>query len=182
MSGDPNQPAGDIPRLRGEDEAGEGSGRRDLAGLAIAIALFALAWVIANDASDYPVRRSYAQFGPNIVPYIVAAGVALLAGLTVIMAWRGAFEVRDPVNWDGVGWIVAAIVLQIGLLYGGAGFVIASTVLFASAARAFGQKTVFLNLAIGAVLSLLLFFLFQYGLGLALPAGPVERSIDFLLR
>jgi putative tricarboxylic transport membrane protein len=39
-----------------------------------------------------------------------------------------------------------------------------------------------LNLAIGAVLSLLLFFLFQFGLGLALPAGPVERTIDLLFR
>jgi putative tricarboxylic transport membrane protein len=182
MSGDPNQPAGDIPRLRGEDESGEGSGRRDLAGLAIAVGLFALAWVIVNDAWDYPIRRSYAQFGPNIVPYIVAAGVAALAALTVVMAWRGAFEVRDPLNWEGVGWILLAIALQIAFLYGGAGFVLASTVLFGFAARAFGQKTLLLNLVIGAILSALLYLLFRYGLGLALPAGPLERVFDLVLR
>jgi putative tricarboxylic transport membrane protein len=182
MSGDPNQSAGDFPRLHGEDETGEGSGRRDLAGLAIAVALFALAWVIVNDAWTYPIRRSYAQFGPDIVPYIVAAGIAALAALTVAMAWRGAFEVRDPLNWAGVGWILLAIVLQIAVLYGGAGFIAASTILFGCAARAFGQKTLLLNFVIGGVLSVLLFLLFQFGLGLTLPPGPLERAIDLVLR
>jgi putative tricarboxylic transport membrane protein len=54
--------------------------------------------------------------------------------------------------------------------------------LFAFAARAFGQATLLLNLAIGAVLSTLLYLLFRYGLGLSLPAGPVEQTIDLLLR
>lgn len=182
MSGDPNQAAGDTPRLRGEDEAGRGSGRRDLAGLAIAVSLFALAYVIVNDASGYPVRRSYAQFGPEIVPYIVAAGVAGLAALTVLVAWRGGFEVRSPMNWSGVGWLTGAIVLQIVLLYGGAGFIVASAMLFGCAARAFGQRTLPLNFAVGAILSTVLFLLFRYGLGLALPAGPPERLIDLILR
>ena len=182
MSGDPNQTAGDFPRLRGEDETGEGSGRRDLAGLAIAVALFALAWVIVNDAWTYPIRRTYAQFGPHIVPYIVAIGIVVLGGLTVVMAWRGAFEARDPLNWQGVGWILLAIALQIAFLYGGAGFIAASTVLFGCAARAFGQKTLLLNFVIGAVLSGLLFLLFQFGLGLSLPHGPLENAIDHLFR
>jgi putative tricarboxylic transport membrane protein len=182
MSGDPNQAAGDTPRLHGEDEAGRGSGRRDLAGLGIAVALFILAWVIVNDASGYPIRRSYAQFGPEIVPYIVAAGLAGLAALTVVMAWRGGFEVRAPLNWGGVGWLVAAILIEIAMLYGGTGFIPASAVLFGFAARAFGQKTLLLNIAVGAVLSTLLFLLFRYGLGLALPAGPLERAIDLMLR
>jgi putative tricarboxylic transport membrane protein len=182
MSGDPDQAAGDIPRLHGEDEAGRGSGRRDLAGLAIAVALFALAYVIVNDASGYPVRRSYAQFGPEIVPYIVAAGLAGLAAITVVMAWRGGFEARAPLNWQGVAWLVAAILIEIAMLYGGTGFIPASAVLFGLAARAFGQKTLLLNLAIGAILSTLLFLLFRYGLGLALPSGPLERIIDLMLR
>ena len=182
MSGDPNQPAGDPPRLRGEDEAGRGSGRRDLAGLGIAVALFGLAYVIVNDASGYPIRRSYAQFGPEIVPYIVATGLAGLAALTVVMALRGSFEVRAPLNWGGVAWLVGAILIEIAMLYGGTGFIPASAVLFGFAARAFGQKTLLLNIAVGAVLSTLLFLLFRYGLGLALPAGPLERAIDLMLR
>lgn len=182
MAHDPNQAAGETPRLRGEDEAGQGSGRRDLAGLAIAAALFGLAWLIMSDASGYPVRRSHSRFGPDIVPYIVAAGVAVMAVLTVVMAWRGRFEARTPVNWHGVVWLVAALGLQIGLLYAGAGFVVASTLLFGLAALAFGQRTILLNFAFGAVLSAFLYLLFRYGLGLALPAGPLERGVDLLLR
>jgi putative tricarboxylic transport membrane protein len=182
MSGDPNQAAGDTPRLHGEDESGAGSGRRDLAGLAIAVGLFALAYVIVNDASGYPIRRSYAQFGPEIVPYIVATGLAALAALTVVTAWRGGFEARAPLNWGGVAWLVSAILIQIAMLYGGTGFIAASAVLFGCAARAFGQKTLLLNFAVGAVLSTLLFLLFRYGLGLSLPSGPLERAIDLMLR
>ncbi|QBX36271.1 tripartite tricarboxylate transporter TctB family protein [Paracoccus liaowanqingii] len=169
-------------RLHGEDEVGQASGRRDLAGLGIALALFALAAVIYSDASGYPVRRSYAQFGPEIVPFIVAFGILVLAGLTALSAWRGGFETREPLNWGGVIWLVAAIVIEIIMLYSGTGFIPASTVLFAFAARAFGQTTHLLNVAIGAVMSTLLFLLFRYGLGLALPNGPLEQVIDQLFR
>lgn len=182
MADDTRPAAGETPRLHGEDEAGPGSGRRDVAGLAIAVGLFVLAAVIVSDASGYPIRRTYAKFGPEIVPYIVASGVAVLAALTVALAWRGGFEARDRLNWEGFVFIVAAIVLQIVLIYGGAGFIVASGVLFACAARAFGQRTPVLNLAVGAILATVLFVLFRYGLGLALPSGPLERGIDLILR
>ncbi|HEY9020894.1 MAG: tripartite tricarboxylate transporter TctB family protein [Paracoccaceae bacterium] len=169
-------------RLHGEDEVGQGSGLRDLAGLGIAAGLFALALVIYGDASSYPVRRSYAQFGPEIFPYIIAFGIVVLAGFTAVIAWRGGFEARARLNYSGLFWIVAAIVTEIIMLFAGTGFIAASTVLFAFSARAFGQTTHLLNFAIGAVMSTLLFLLFRYGLGLALPNGPLERSIDLLLR
>jgi putative tricarboxylic transport membrane protein len=169
-------------RLHGEDETGQASGLRDLAGLGIAAGLFALAYLIYSDASGYPIRRSYAQFGPEIFPYIIAFGITVLAGITVVIAWRGGFEARAPLNYTGLFWIVAAIVTEVIMLFGGTGFIAASTVLFAFSARAFGQTTHLLNFAIGAVMSTLLFLLFRYGLGLALPNGPLERSIDLLLR
>jgi putative tricarboxylic transport membrane protein len=172
----------DEPRLRGEDEAGPPSNRRDLAGLLIAVALFGLAWLIFSDASGYPIRRSYARFGPEIVPYIVGAGIAVMAVLTVVMALRGRFEERMPLNLRGLAWLIFAIVAQIGLLYAGSGFILAATVLFGCAASAFGQRTVVLNFAIGAALSTLLYLLFRFGLGLALPAGPIESALTNLLR
>lgn len=183
MSAEPqDNAAGGTPRLQFEDEAGQGSGKRDLAGLAIAVALFVLAAIIVNDASHYVIRRSYAKFGPEIVPYLVAGGIAILGALTVVMALRGGFEARDKLNFGGVLWLVAGIVAEIAMLYGGTGFIPGSAVLFAFAARAFGQKTLPLNLAVGTVLSTLLFLLFRYGLGLSLPVGPLERTIDLILR
>ena len=169
-------------RLHGEDEVGQGSGLRDMAGLGIAAGLFALAFVIYSDAAAYPVRRTYAQFGPEIFPYLIALGIVVLAGATTVIAWRGGFEARARLNYGGLFWIIAAIVVEIVMLFAGSGFIAASTVLFAFSARAFGQTTHLLNFAIGATMSTLLFLLFRYGLGLALPNGPLERSIDLLLR
>jgi len=174
--------AGEEPRLPFDDEAGKASGKRDIAGLLIAVGLFGLAAVIVNDASGYVIRRTYAKFGPEIVPYLIAGGLAVLGVLTVIMALRGAFEVRDRLNLGGVLWLVGGIVTEIVMLYGGTGFIPGSAVLFACAARAFGQTTLVLNLAVGAALSTVLFLLFRYGLGLSLPNGPLERAIDLLLR
>lgn len=183
MAAEPQQTAaGEEPRLPFDDEVGKGSGKRDIAGLVIAVSLFGLAALIVNDASGYVIRRSYARFGPEIVPYLIAAGVAVMGVLTVIMAWRGRFEVREPLNWGGMLWLTGGLVAQIGLLYGGAGFIPGSAVLFACAARAFGQKTPLVNLAIGVAMSAILFVLFRYGLGLSLPSGPVEHVIDLLFR
>jgi putative tricarboxylic transport membrane protein len=192
MSGNSNETAGETRlsaseadtevRLRGEDELGAATGLRDLAGLAIAVCLFLLALLIYNDASGYPVRQSYAQFGPEIFPYITAIGVAVLAAITGLVAWRGGFEARDALNLSGFAWIVAAICVQIVMLYAGSGFILASAVLFAFSSRAFGQVTHVLNLAIGFILSATLFLLFRYGLGLSLPSGPLERLIDQLFR
>ncbi|WP_322895286.1 MULTISPECIES: tripartite tricarboxylate transporter TctB family protein [unclassified Yoonia] len=183
MSGDlQNKAAEEDLRLPFDDEAGTGTGKRDAAGLAIAVALFALAAVIVNDASGYAVRQSYARFGPEIVPYVIASGITVLAIVTVVMAWRGQFEARDRLNVGGLFWLVSGIIVEIFMLYGGTGFIAGSTVLFAFAARAFGQATWLLNAAIGAVLSTLLFLLFRYGLGLSLPSGPLERAIDLLVR
>jgi putative tricarboxylic transport membrane protein len=174
--------AGDHPRLHSDYEAGAPSQRRDLGALLIAVGLFGLAWVIFSDASGYPVRRSHARFGPAIVPFIVASGIVVLGALTVVSALRGQFEARDRLNIAGFAWLVAALIAELALIYGGGGFILASTVLFGFAARAFGQTTMVRSLAIGAVLSCALFLLFQYGLGLSLPAGPLEGFINSLLR
>lgn len=174
--------AGEEPRLPFDDEPSQGSGKRDIAGLLIAVGLFALAAVIVNDASGYVIRRSYARFGPEIVPYLIAAGLAVLGALTVVMAMRGKFEARDRLNLGAVLWLVGGILAEIAMLYGGTGFILGSSVLFACAARAFGQTTLVLNLVVGAVLSTVLFLLFRYGLGLSLPSGPLERSINLMFR
>lgn len=183
MSGEPQQTAaGEEPRLPFDDEVGKGSGKRDIAGLVIAVSLFGLAALIVNDASGYVIRRSYARFGPEIVPYLVAAGIAVMGVLTVFMAWRGKFEARAPLNWGGVLWLAGGVIAEIIMLHSGTGFIPGSAVLFACAARAFGQTTLVLNLGVGLVASTILYLLFRYGLGLSLPSGPAERAIDLLIR
>lgn len=155
---------------------------RDLGGLAIAVALFLFAALIAWDGSSYPVRRSYAQFGPEIFPYIVAAGLAIFGVATVFMALRKSFPEREPLNWPAIGWVISAVLAKIVLLYGGAGFIPAAGALFGFAARGLGRRPLWMTVLVGLCVATFLYLLFRHGLGLSLPGGPIERIIDGLFR
>lgn len=155
---------------------------RDLGGLAIAVGLFGLAALIAWDGSTYPVRRSYAQFGPEIFPYIVAFGLAVFGVATVLMAFRKSFPPREEMNFPPVLWIVGAVGAQVGLLYAGLGFIPATGALFGMTARGLGRKPLWLTVLVGLGVATFLFILFKQGLGLSLPAGPIERLIDGVFR
>lgn len=151
---------------------------RDLAGLAIALGLFALAILIWWDASSYPARRNYAQVGPEIFPYVVAAGLVVFGFLTVRLAILSEFPERSEMNWPPVSWIVGAVVAEITLLSIGAGFILASGALFGLSARGMGRRPVWFTILVGVCISALLYILFRHGLGLSLRAGPLERLID----
>jgi putative tricarboxylic transport membrane protein len=155
---------------------------RDAGGLFIAIAMFALAAMIVYDATGYPVRRSYANFGPEIFPYIVASGIALLAALTLLLALRGWFPDRETMHLGSVFWVAGAVVAEIAVMAVGLGFALASGALFGLAARGMGRKPLWLTVAVGVVVSMVLYVLFRHGLGLSLPAGPAERMVDNLFR
>jgi len=154
----------------------------DIGGLAIAVGIFGLAALIAWDASSYPVRRSYARFGPEVFPYIVAAGLVIFGAANVLMALRKSFPAREPLNWHAVGMVVSAVAAKIILIYAGAGYIAAAGALFGLSARGLGRKPLWLTLLVGVCVATLLYVLFRHGLGLSLPAGPVERVINDLFR
>lgn len=168
--------------MRRSDEAPDRRQATDLGGLAIAVALFVFAALIAYDASTYPARQSYAQIGPDIFPYVVASGIFIAGVLTVLMARRAEFPAREAVNWPPVLWIIGALIVQTAALYADSGFIVASAVLFGGAARGFGRKPLWLTVAVGLAISALLYVLFRQGLGLSLPSGLIEPFIDALFR
>lgn len=154
----------------------------DLGGLAIAAGLFIFAALIAWDGATYPIRRSYAQFGPEIFPYIVAGGLAVFGVATVLMALRRSFPAREPMNLKAVSWVISAVVAKIILIYSGAGFILGAGALFGLAARGLGRKPLWLTFVVGVCVTTLLYILFRHGLGLSLPSGPVEQVINGLFR
>jgi putative tricarboxylic transport membrane protein len=81
-----------------------------------------------------------------------------------------------------VVWVVLAVFLEIVLLMVGAGFIVGSGVLFGFCARGMGRKPVWLTVLVGIAVSAALYVLFRHGLGLSLPAGPLERGIDLVFR
>lgn len=148
--------------------------RPDRAGLVIAAGLIAIAAVIFFQMRSMPVTAAYARVGPTTFPYVIAAALAALGVGTAISALRGGFPPREADHIGPILWIVAGLVAQM-LLLKTAGFAVATGALFALTARAFGRGPIWLSLPIGIAFALVVWVIFALGLGLSLPAGPLER-------
>ena len=144
--------------------------------MVIAGALLALAAVIFWDTTSLQLAATYGV-GPKAMPYVVASGLVLLAAGNFLLAWRADLPVRDRIDPRAIALIVgglAALIATIGL---GGGFIAAATILFAVTSAAFGRRAIHIDLAIGLVLALSIYLLFDKLLTLSLPAGPLERLL-----
>ena len=145
--------------------------------LAVAAGIVALGAVVLWGSFHLPTGGGYAQVGPGVVPRIVGVGLLLVGALLVREALAGGFrgldeeeERRLRMDWAAFAWITAGIIAY-GLAIVRAGFVLSSIVLFVLVARGFGSRRWLMNSVIGALLAAAVFALFNYGLGLTLPAG-----------
>lgn len=150
--------------------------RPDRAAFLIAVMLAIVAAVIVWSTAHMGGAGANSPVGPKTFPYVIAAVLFILAILTVVAAWRGEFPDREPEAYGPVVWIVGGLVAQM-LLLNVTGFSIATGLLFAATAKAFGRGPVWLTIPIGIVLSFVVWVIFARGLQLSLPAGPLERLI-----
>ena len=146
----------------------------DTAGMVIAAVLLLIALVICWDASAMQGSTTYGM-GPQAMPYVIAAGMALLAAGNFWLAWRGDFPERESLDPKAIFLILGGLAALIAIIGLGGGFIPATAILFAATATAFGRCAIHIDLAIGAVLAVAVFLLFDKLLTLSLPAGPIER-------
>ena len=76
-------------------------------------------------------------------------------------------------DWIAFAWVSGGIIAY-GLLVERLGFLISSTILFVMVARSFASRRWGLNLGVGLALAIFVFAVFNYGLGLNLPAGILK--------
>jgi putative tricarboxylic transport membrane protein len=150
-------------------------GGLDLAALAVAAVLMALAGLLLWDAAQLGGGPAYARVGPGTATKLVAAGLGALGILTGLMAVRGGFLEPEPYNLSHVLQIVAGFAATIAIIALGGGFILAMTVLFAATAWAFGRRAPVTDFAVGFALALGAYLAFTRLLTLSLPAGPLER-------
>ncbi len=148
--------------------------KRTPAAYVAAAGLFVMAAITAWDASQMRQVSTYG-IGPDYASYLVAGFFAILGIGHVVQGARGKFEKAIAADWSAVGWVAVALAALILVIEIGGGFITAATLLFAFTARALGRRAFLIDLAIGAVLTTLVFLLFNNLLTLALPAGPIER-------
>jgi putative tricarboxylic transport membrane protein len=144
------------------------------AAFVIAAGLAGLAAMILWDASGLKQDGGYAGVGPADVPRIIAYGLLLLAGLTVISGLKGDLPRPPPQAPAPVLWIMGGLIGQLLLLHV-AGFILSGAILFGMTARGFGQKPLWRNILVGFALAFVIYGIFDRLLNL--PGGPLELLI-----
>jgi len=148
----------------------------DRGGIAIAVLLFGIALVVLWDMSRLQLTSVYG-LGPKAMPVVVASGLMLLALGNFVVALRGGPGPREDADPRAVLLILGGLAALTAIIGLGGGFIVATAILFAATATAFGRRAIVADLAIGFVLGFVLFLLFDKVLTLSLPAGPLERLL-----
>jgi len=164
----PDSAPGDVTR--------EPVRRVDRAGLVIAAVLAALAAVLVWDASKLSSTTMYGM-GPEVMPVVIAVGLAILAVGNLIDALRGSLPPRESIDPKPVWLILAGLALLIAIIGFGGGFILATSALFVTTSAAFGRRAILADTAIALVMTTLIYLAFDRLLTLSLPAGPLERLL-----
>jgi putative tricarboxylic transport membrane protein len=154
-----------------------GTGRRpDGAAFIIAALLTAFGAVLLWDAFNLPDKSGYAGIGAAAMPKIVGFALLALAAATLFQGLKT--RIADVPRQNPVPLILIAggLAAQIALLHV-AGFAIATSILFAATAAAFGKRNLLMTLPVGFVIAFAVYGIFDRLLQLNLPGGPLETMI-----
>ncbi len=151
--------------------------------LGVALLLGAAGVLVFLDANGLVTPYSKSDpVGPKTVPFIVAGMLVVCAVLLAINVLRGGHgqaeegedvDLTHPADWKTILPLAGTFVLNI-LLIDWAGWVISGTILFWGSVVALGSRRYIRDGLISVALSLLTFYGFYLGLGIALPAGLLE--------
>lgn len=151
-------------------------GTYDWRALLVGALLLALAGAILWDANNQTIQTTYG-IGPTAMPFVVAGFLGMLAIGHFFVAFRKGLPESPLADGVAMGWISLGLFALLGLMLVGGGFVLAATLLFAFTARGFGRRALLVDLAIGFVIAMTIFLVFNKLLSLTLPTGPLERLL-----
>jgi putative tricarboxylic transport membrane protein len=142
----------------------------------VALGVGALGVVVLLESTTIAGSAGFSGVGPRAFPYVIGAALLALAALLARESFAGGFrsveEAPDgPGIWPHFFAIGAGVLVHMAII-GTAGFVVASSVLFAACAYGFGSRRPVRDLAIGFVLALVTYLIFARGLSIPLPGGP----------
>lgn len=148
--------------------------------IALSLGVLALGVGTAVATASLSGEGGYAQIGPNFMPAVVAFGLTACGLWLLYETLSGGWRERpsdDPAergdhafHAPGFAWITLALGAHMALI-GTAGFVVAAIALFAGVARGFGSRRLARDLAIGAVIAVVVYAFFVRFLNVNLPAG-----------
>jgi putative tricarboxylic transport membrane protein len=151
--------------------------------LAIGAAALVLAAVMAFGAAQIPAAAGYAGVGPNFMPWVVAAALALCGVGLLVEAASGGFRHREAPSgaargdWPPLVWVSAGVVANAALITT-LGFILSCTLCFMLAVRGLrisegkpsgGVRQSVIDFVTGFLIAGPAFWLFTKLLGINLP-------------
>jgi len=155
--------------------------------VSIGIAVLALSGFFLAGLSGISGEEGYAGLSPRFVPTLVAIGLAVCGALLTWQGVRGGFRNMPeedaelpaaPHNFKGFLWVAAGLVLNMALI-GTLGFVLSSTLMMVCVARGYGSRRLVRDALIGLGLTLPMWALFEFLLGINLPLLPLLSISGF---
>ncbi len=149
----------------------------------IGLGTLALSGLLAWGAAGIPGQAGYAGVGPNFLPWVVAAALALCGTWLLWEARHGGWrDVEAPSgapqgDWMALAWVAGGIAANAALLTT-LGFPLSCTLCFMLAVRGLrgaegrphgGVRGLVRDAATGLLIALPAFWLFTKGLGINLP-------------
>ena len=122
---------------------------------------------------------SWAVVGPGVFPWAMAVLLLACGLLLTVQGLRGGWtgeDEQEPLQTRQLAWVGGGLIVNL-LLIDGAGFIIASTLMFTMVARGFGSKQWPRDLAIGFAIAFIAYVGFDRLLGYKIGSGLIERLI-----
>lgn len=150
--------------------------------LGVALLLLLLGGWAVIDTLQLPDVENRGPVGPKTVPLavgILLVVTAVLLAIDILRGGRGEQEGGEDVelgqgsDWKTLGLLVVAFVANI-LLIDRFGWPVSGAVLFFGTTFALGSRHLIRNAAISIALSVGTWYLFNLGLGIALPVGILK--------
>ena len=153
-------------------------GPRVAALLFLAAGVVVLGWAFA-----IPERATDQDVGPRAFPLLVGVGLCVSATFSTVQAFRGADreqtdQAREEARLTDWGPVAALLALLVGYLFAltPCGYWQSTAVLFTLVARVLGSRKPLRDAAVGLVLALAVYILFDRLLGIHLPPGIIRLA------
>lgn len=153
-----------------------------LAQVLVGVGVMLVAAVLGFGALGIPGEAGYQGVGPNFLPWVVTAALALAGVLLLVQALRGGFTAMEAPSgaergdWRAMAWVGAGVLANAALITT-IGFVLSCTLCFVLAARGLrlseGRRSdigrTLLDLLTGVLIAAPAYWLFTKLLAINLP-------------
>ncbi|WP_395701846.1 tripartite tricarboxylate transporter TctB family protein [Aquabacterium sp.] len=149
----------------------------------IGVGVLGVGALLGAGAIGISSEAGYSGVGPNFLPWLVAAFMALCGGFLLWEARSGGFRAMEEPDgnehghWPGFAWVSAGILLNAALITT-IGFILSCALCFVLAVRGFkssdgrldlSAKAWAIDLAVGILISAPVYWMFTQALAINLP-------------